>query len=67
MVFLSNERRTVRKRTCSDSWLLVNVQLKEVPQVSPKVMGVDPQIVRSIQPVLESIQYAEAWHTVFSI
>ena len=24
-------------------------------------VGVTPQIVRSIQPVLESIQYAEAW------
>ena len=30
-------------------------------------VGVTPQIVRSIQPVLESIQYADAWNAVFSI
>ena len=30
-------------------------------------VGVTPQIVRSIQSVLESIQYAEAWYAVFSI
>ena len=29
-------------------------------------VGVTPQIVRSIQPVLESIQYAKAWYAVFS-
>ena len=38
-----------------------------LPQGHASQVGVTPQIVRRIQPVLESIQYAEAWYAVFKV